>query len=320
MNLDANFRRLPLSFESDLLRRELIQLGEELWQPHPLGYAGVEQLPLITDRKTEGNGLASMRATAALKKCPYVCQLLAALGSVIGRTHLLRYNSQLGAGSEPWVDLAYYWQNHVRIHVPVITGGEVFFRCGEERVRMATGEAWVLNSWKPHGFDARGEISPVHLVVGASGSSYLWNMGVYSSQSDPHNGPESPQMVWHTGEQRSFDMERYAALAIRTPEQLDVTLSGLLRDVQTDPAANQATLARLELVLGMLRRDWRNAWLIHGRRPEGDERYRFLMQYTLIKLREQCGELRLPSNGVPVVGVLEFWFKEALKDRVRRAA
>ncbi len=320
MNLDTEFLRLPLSFQGDLLQRELIQLGEEFWQPHPLGHAGVEQIPLVTDRKLEGNGLASMRAADALKRSPYICQLLASLGSVIGRTYLMRYSSQAGAAAEPWVDLAYYWQNHVRIHVPIITADEVNFRCGGKCVHMAVGEAWALNSWRPHRFDVSGNVSPVHLVVGASGSSYLWNMGLYGPQSDAVNGSAAAEagVVWHTNERRAFDMERYAPLAIRTPEQLDAALDALLCDTRDSQTATPVLLERLELLFGMLRRDWRNNWLIHGRRPEGDARYRFLMQYTLSKVDDQCGKLRLASNGVPVVRVLDLWFKESLSDRVQR--
>ena len=57
-----------------------------------------------------------MGATPHLARCPYVRQVLAALGAPIGRSRLMRLDS--GAEATAHVDTNYYWSQRVRVHIP----------------------------------------------------------------------------------------------------------------------------------------------------------------------------------------------------------
>ena len=48
------------------------------------------------------------------------------------------------------VDVAYYWRDHLRVHVPVITDPSVQFCCGGESMHMGAGEVWIFDTWRRH--------------------------------------------------------------------------------------------------------------------------------------------------------------------------
>src|SRR3546814_8729322 len=60
-----------------------------------------------------------MRPTPWLQQCPCIMQVMDALGATWGRSRLMRLSghSQLAAH----VDTNYYWQERMRVHVPIVT-------------------------------------------------------------------------------------------------------------------------------------------------------------------------------------------------------
>src|SRR3546814_6037001 len=71
-----------------------------------------------------------MRPTPWLQQCPYIMQVMDALGATWGRSRLMRLSgrSQLAAH----VDTNYYWQERMRVHVPIVTTPAVRFHCRSE--------------------------------------------------------------------------------------------------------------------------------------------------------------------------------------------
>ena len=116
-------------------------------------------LPFIARR--HGNPLLGlvgpMRPTPHLARCAYLMQVMAALDVPLGRSRLMRLDAR--AEATPHVDLGYYWQNRVRVHVPIVTFPDVQFLCGDASTHMAAGECWIFDTWRVHnvlnpGFEA----------------------------------------------------------------------------------------------------------------------------------------------------------------------
>src|SRR5688572_13472544 len=130
MKIKSEFIRLPLRFDVARLSEEVLQVAESDWRPHPQGYPGNTALPLIAAHGDPANDEAKgpMAATEYLRRMPYVRQVLASFGSVVGRTRLMRIDGNAEATAH--IDTNYYWLQRVRIHVPIITDPAVQFICG----------------------------------------------------------------------------------------------------------------------------------------------------------------------------------------------
>ena len=176
MRLDTPFIRLPLHFDAQRLALEINQLPETAWKPHPQGYAGNSAVPLIAANGDPGNDQTrgAMRPTPHLDALPYVRQVMAALQVPVGRTRLMRIDGNGEATQH--VDSNYYWQTHVRIHVPVLTTPNVAFLCGPMRVHMRAGECWIFDTWSSHNVLNPDPTRRVHLVIDSVGSDAFWNM------------------------------------------------------------------------------------------------------------------------------------------------
>src|SRR2546423_3785910 len=140
--LDTEFYRLPLTFDPERLAEEVLQFNEEEWRAHPQGHAGNTALPLVS----VGGGInddvkGPMRPTPFLARCPYIAQVLASLGTVIGRARLMRIAGQSDA--TPHVDTNYYWMHHVRVHIPAVPYPEVRVLCCGQSVHLAAGPTWI---------------------------------------------------------------------------------------------------------------------------------------------------------------------------------
>ena len=115
-----------------------------------------------------------MAPTAHLDGLPYTRQILATLGTTVGRTRLMRIDTETELGLH--VDTNYYWwrpppdpragADHARRRVP-----------GRGRaVHMAAGEAWVFDTWQRHRVENPAASPRIHLVVDAVGSAALWDL------------------------------------------------------------------------------------------------------------------------------------------------
>src|SRR4029079_1480277 len=169
MQLPQPFIRLALTVDADRLRSEIGQFGPAEWRDHPQGHPGNSALPLVARRgQPQDDGVAGpMGATPHLARCPYVRQVLAALGAPIGRSRLMRLDS--GAEATAHVDTNYYWSQRVRVHIPVVTTPGVRFLCGDAQTQMAAGEVWIFDTWRPHNVLNPPGVERIHLVIDTVG-------------------------------------------------------------------------------------------------------------------------------------------------------
>src|SRR5690349_14641365 len=144
--------------------------------PASQGHPGNSALPLISSGGDPGNDATKgpMRPTPHLARCPYLRQVLASFGAVLGRTRLMRLDGN--AEATPHADTNYYWMQRVRIHVPVVTSPERRFLFGDRSVHMAAGEAWIFDTWKTHNVLNPNPTRRIHLVADTVGSAAFWDL------------------------------------------------------------------------------------------------------------------------------------------------
>src|SRR3546814_18014983 len=99
-----------------------------------------------------------MRPTPWLQQCPYIMQVMDALGATWGRSRLMRLSgrSQLAAH----VDTNYYWQERMRVPVPIVTTPAVRLHCGEYEIHMGTGDCRIFATWRRHVVVNNGAVHP----------------------------------------------------------------------------------------------------------------------------------------------------------------
>lgn len=310
MKLTVPFLQLPLRFDAEALAAEVLALGEAPWRPHPQGYAGNTALTLITthgDPASDALG-GAMRATPYLEHCPYLKQVLASLGATLGRTRLMRLSGQAEVSQH--VDIAYYWREHVRVHVPILTQPTVRFYCGDEDIHMAPGECWIFDTWRMHRVVNDHELARIHLVVDTvGGDRFLQLLSAARAAGDDIPGWE-PRLVppQPAASAPALDFEGVNIPVVMTPWELREHLFFLLGEAKPDPLLDGVRRAFEAFV-----HKWHALWSCHGDAREGWPRYRALLNEFGTYV-DQLPRLRLENGVVLGIAVRAIALKNALAD------
>lgn len=285
MRLAREFIRLPLRFDAQRLAAEVARIEESSWRPHPQGHPGNSALPLIAAGGDPADDAARgpMRPTPHLARLPYLRQVLAAFGSAIGRTRLMRLDGNAEATAHS--DVNYYWMQRVRIHVPVVTDPAVRFLCGDREVHMAASEAWIFDTWKRHNVLNPNPTRRIHLVADTVGSAAFWDL-VRRPGEEPRVVPFDPQA------DPEIAFETVNVPAVLSPWEQEALLAPILAELA---APSPELCAEAEA----LHRDWRDLWARWGDAPEGRPAYRSRLDTFAARLRAFAG-LRL-ANGLEAV-------------------
>lgn len=294
MKLQYPFIQLPLSFDAATLAAEVDALGESVWRPHPQGFPGNSALPLIAANGDPGNDdvRGRMRSTPHLDKLPYLREVLGSLGAVFGRSRLMRLSGQ--AEVTPHVDVDYYWRDHIRVHVPIVTQPEVTFYCGNQQVHMAAGECWIFDTWSNHKVVNSAERARIHLVADTVGGTEFWQL-VTRSRVPGHTGPWNPTHLAPGTAVPNLRIESTNLPTVMTPWELREQLTFILDEALPDPR-----IGHLHQLASHLGREWRALWAWHGESESGWTDYRALMSRFLRDAEPIAQGLRL-HNGVPVL-------------------
>ena len=254
MRLTVPFVRLPLAVDAARLRTEVEAIPEAAWRSHPEAAPGNSAVVLVgVDGNPDSDStVGPMAATPHLDALPSVRRILAALGTTIGRTRLMRIATETELGLH--VDTNYYWWHHLRIHVPVQTTPDVVFQAGDEAVHMAAGEVWVFDTWRRHRVDNPASSPRIHLVVDTVGSASLWDL-IDRPDREPRSvaaGDDAPG---------DFPVEQWNWPVVMAPAEVDATTDALLGDLRpVDPDAAE----RAARVLAPFRHDWFDLTARHG--------------------------------------------------------
>jgi hypothetical protein len=303
MRLANCFVKLPLEFDSERLAEEISQFAEEEWRAHPQRFEGNSALVLVSRHGTENDEfIGPMRPAPRLEKMPYVRQVMASFGSVIGRSRMMRLTP--GASVAHHTDSNYFWRNHLRIHVPVLTEPEVAFYCDGEEVHMAAGESWTFDNWREHSVENRSDETRIHLVIDTVGSSRLWQM-IDGRDTTRRNVPFDPDA------DPPLQFESFRGMPVLPPAELRTELTTLVGDIadETDIESAESLRANTRDFVS----DWQSLWMVSGPSVDGFPEYRSLLNAYRAKVEEAPDELRLVSNSRPVKESIFYTLDAALE-------
>ena len=268
MDIARPFIRLPFAFDSDQLTREVRDLSDDRWMPHPLGLRGNFAVPLISrDGEDNDDFHGRMCVTRHLRACPYTGQVMAALGEVLGRSRLMKLDP--GCEVSEHIDFNYHWHTRVRIHVPVITNPAVTFYCADENVNMKPGECWIFNSWRRHRVVNASEQERVHLVIDTAGSSRFWRnvrrMQQFDALTDASAIDALVQRVpFEPQRQPRILTEQFNIAPVMAPGEIDALVGSLVDDFAHNADNDPLRVTHYSNLLCDFAKDWREIWHLHG--------------------------------------------------------
>ncbi len=294
MRLDTEFIQIPLLFDADLLAAEVAAFAESDWLPHPQGHPGNWALPLLA---VDGNPLNNatkgvMRPTPQLERCPYLIQVLAALDAPIGRTRLMRIDGNAEATEH--VDVNYYWQQRMRVHVPIVTDPAVRFLCGDKSLHMRAGEAWVFDTWRMHNVINRRPSRRIHLVIDTGGSASLSNLLEQGLRPfDPTARPtqEARLVAYQNGKRPNLRIEVDNFPVVMSPQEQRLLYSNIERLL---PATNAAGALHAEVMRHF--DAWAAVWSQHQFKASGWHDYGKLIELGMQMLGRFENMVRLANQ------------------------
>ena len=306
MKLQVPFVQLPLCFDAPRLLAEIEQLGESVWRPHPQGYAGNSALPLIAVNGDPSSDSISgpMRPTPHLDACSYLRQVMASMGAVWGRSRLMRLSGH--AEVPRHADLAYYWRDRVRVHVPIKTQPTVRFQCADAEVNMAEGECWIFDTWSPHRVINANPAQRIHLVADTVGGERFW--GHASGGRVPgHPAPGwYPRLVTDDpGSKPELVYESENLGSVMTPWELREHLNFLLTEAGPTPH-----LAAMHQLCGRFNATWLGLWARYGCSEHGWPDYRAALDRFAADMQSMAEHLLL-KNGMRFFGAFRAMIVQA---------
>jgi hypothetical protein len=295
MKLRVRFLQLPILFDAQRLAAEVAAIPAGSWRRHPKGYPGNDALPLITTHGDPDSDArdGAMGPTPHLLACPYLMRVLEALGATWGRSRLMRLSGDAEVSAH--VDTDYYWRDHMRVHVPIVTQPTVRFRCGAEETHMAAGECWVFDTWTLHSVHNDAARARIHLVadtVGGDGLLTLMEQG--RSPRDVRPGWAPRRAALAEGPPPDLAYESRNAPTVMTPWELRDHLSFLMSEAT--PGHPQAPA--VGQTLNRLRVNWHALWARSGDEAAARPAYAALLAGAWPRLEAQ-GVNAIPlANGM----------------------
>ncbi len=317
MKLAREFYKLPLRFDAARLAAEIAAIPETAWRQHPNHYPGNTALLLVSVHGGENDGVAGpMQMTSHLERCPYLQQVMASFETVIGRARLMRLAP--GANVSEHCDINYYWQNHVRVHVPIVTDPAVRFHCNGYHVHMAAGEAWIFDNWRRHSVENPSGVSRVHLVMDTVGTAAFWHLPRKIELSRgrrirtrfiPYDPQATPRLLF----------ERHNQPRVMPPLELVRALEGLTGELQANRQINIFLCGHFARLLEDLGHEWASAWALHGDGDSGIPVYQRIVAETLRQSARFEQDLPMASNGYTGQAALSAILKAALDPDLQAA-
>lgn len=304
MRLPDPFAKLPLSFDHARLAEEISQFGQDEWRAHPQRFEGNSSLVLVSTNGEENDDFSGpMKPSSRLQKTPYIRQVMASFDTVLGRSRLMRLSP--GASVDGHSDTHYFWRNHIRIHVPILTTPDVAFHCGDEQVHMAAGESWTFNNWLRHSVQNRSDQKRIHLVIDTVGSADLWKMIDGRDAAARHvefNGTDDPELRF----------ENYRGLPVLPPSELRADLPQLVDDIDGNCAGSTGHKDALRSRTSDFLYNWQSLWMVTGPTVDGFPEFKRLLESYRQQIDELPDDLLLTSNGRPVKEAIMYTLDAAL--------
>lgn len=298
MRLPKRFVKLPLNFDHAKLAEEISQFGEDEWRPHPQRFEGNSSLVLVSTNGEENDDFSGpMKPSPRLAKAPYIRQVMASFNTVIGRSRLMRLTP--GATVAHHTDSHFFWRNHLRIHIPILTEPEVAFYCDDEQVHMAAGESWTFNNWLEHAVENRSDKTRIHLVIDTVGSSDIWRF-IDGRATTPRH------IEFHQDDDPELRLEDYRGLPVLPASEIRADLFELLDDLAENGNSDTDNINRLREHTSDFVNDWRSLWMAFGPTVGGFPEFKQLRGDYRKQIDELPETVVTVSNGWPANEA--FWY------------
>jgi aspartyl/asparaginyl beta-hydroxylase len=152
---------------SDWVRHYNSTMYEGDWSAVPLRSIGGELRQIFPDPEAR-----NFAPTEILLRSPYFQEVLATFQCPLLAARLLRLKAGSSIREHTDYKLAFE-DGELRIHVPIHTSDRVEFYVAGERVILAEGEAWYVNTSLPHRVANLGDTDRIHLVVDCEVNGWL---------------------------------------------------------------------------------------------------------------------------------------------------
>jgi hypothetical protein len=301
MKLPVPFVQLPLTFDADRLAAEVDSIDAACWRPHTQKYPGNDALPLLSVGGDPLNESVTgrMAPTPHLQQMPYVRQVLASLGTVLGRCRLMRLSGH--AEVTPHVDVHYYWRERVRVHVPIVTQSTVRFYCGTDETHMGVGECWIFDNWRLHRVVNDATRSRVHLVADTVGTQTFWDLvhaGKPHDRVDPNWRTRRVEFDPAIDPPLVYEAVNYPK--VMSPWEMNSHLAALFADTEPSPKVQ-----RLAQAMNRFTTAWRSLWAAYGDDDDtGLPLYREVLDRALAELKQLGGGIGT-RNGADLITTIE---------------
>ena len=300
MKLPVPFIQLPLSFDAARLAAEIGAVDPSCWRPHTHGFPGNDALPLLSvdgDPAIERvNG--RMAPTPYLRRMPYLRQVLASFGTVLGRCRLMRLSGH--AEVKAHIDMDYYWRDRVRVHVPIVTQPTVRFYCGTDETHMGIGECWIFDNWRRHRVVNDAVESRIHLVTDTVGTQSFWDLVAAGRPHDRRDPNWRVRTVEYDAVQDPvLVMEAVNIPKVMNPWELRSHLTALFAEAEPSPQVQ-----RLAQATNRFTSAWRALWAAHGEDDAGLPGYGEALEHYRAELA-RLGVGIVLRNGAPLMKTIE---------------
>ncbi len=277
--------------------------------PHPHGFAGNDAMLLVTaGGKQNHKTIGAMAPTPMLDKSPYLKQVMAAFNTIAGRTRLMRL--QGGANVTEHADTNYYWHDHVRIHVPIITHPSVEFLCDGMSIHMPPGESFIFDTWRLHDVINHEKMARVHLVFDTVGTPAFWNMATQGTDliasEQNQSGQSSTFVPFDPDAAPELAFEQHNAQVVMTPGEVDLLCREIGEQLDSTPSGAAEAATQFTRILDHHRHAWRSLYAVNGTTRETLGQYMHLLQ-QLRRSLQPFVSLRLASNTMSAADVAQSW-------------
>jgi quercetin dioxygenase-like cupin family protein len=191
--------KLPLSFDPAPIVEEIsLTESRSAWIDHWADASAIPGtwvfIPLIAAPGDLPESIRSERddaprSMAILAELPHSRSIIDAFQTKVLRARLMKLKA--GAVIKEHRDFAYFggqrWsfeRGRIRVHIPIITGANVFWMLSGKRIDMKAGEAWYVNVCMPHSVENRGDTDRIHLVLELEVNEWLRSLFPPETLSD----------------------------------------------------------------------------------------------------------------------------------------
>ena len=299
LDIGQAFIRLPYSFDADQLADEVDGIADSAWMEHPTRMNGISAVALISRGGEDNDDFGGrMLETPHLQACPYMRQVLASFGEVLGRSRLMKLDA--GAEVALHVDFNYHWYSRTRIHIPIITNPQVTFFCADQSTNMLAGESWIFNAWRRHRVTNASDQDRVHLVVDIAGSSRFWSVVAAAAKSEQTEA----KIAYESGKSVDIRTEKYNTAAVMAPGEVDALVADLISDFASNTQNDLAMVNRYRSLLFNFSKDWRETYLQYGQEEAGRDYYQAAIDAAYSRLSDDKRALLTGSNSIGVNPVI----------------